>query len=60
MIFHIDLKHNVLHAALTHCCGRKRDHIVDSEIRNHVELTIVENTRYRKIIWEDLLQLKKS
>ena len=47
-------------AALLYCCGRFMGHAVEHQMRQTiVEPTITTNTRYKKIIWEDLLLIER-
>jgi hypothetical protein len=60
IIFHIDPERGKLHAALLYCCGQRKNHIVNEEIRQIVESTLIAKTYYSKIIWEDLLLINKG
>ena len=59
-IFHMDKEAATLHASLVYCCGKWANHAVDPRLRQEVIDPIIhENTRYKRILWEDLIQIGK-
>jgi hypothetical protein len=58
VVFHINPEEGILHAALTYCCGARQGHAVGEELRHEVvEPILTSKTRYKHIVWEDLLLL---
>lgn len=56
-VFHLDVKNGIMYAALLYCCGQWRDYTVDPRLRKElIDPIIHTKTRYKKIVWEDLVQ----
>lgn len=59
-IFDMRPQESILYAALTYCCGQRKNEAVQNDVRNVVYETITSKTRYKNIVWEDLKQLGEA